>query len=151
MKQQATKPKAKPNRRSPAPHEYKPLGMKVAFRSENTAGELPGGVRLTPSPAAAPSPSDIEAALRRQPAQTCPSAKVPKTSGETWREAWVADLKLLRQFGQLVVEAVIAVVAPLLTAAVDGLGILIAAVTVWELWRPAVALADWLMSRWPGQ
>lgn len=53
--------------------------------------------------------------------------------------------KALELFG----EALIAVVAPLLTAAVDGLGILVAAVTVWELWKPTEALADRLLA-WLG-
>jgi hypothetical protein len=42
---------------------------------------------------------------------------------------------------------VIAVAAPLLTAAVDRLCILIAAVTVYELWRPVEALADALLAQ----
>jgi hypothetical protein len=42
----------------------------------------------------------------------------------------------------LVGTALIAVVTPLLTAAVDGLGLLIAGMTVCELWHPVEALAD---------
>jgi hypothetical protein len=51
-------------------------------------------------------------------------------------------------FGSLTAQAVIAVATPLLTAAVDGLGILIAGMTIWELWHPVEALADHFLAWW---
>jgi hypothetical protein len=70
----------------------------------------------------------------------------PAKPEETWGQALVGlgavASRTCRRGVELFGAALIAVAGPLLTAAVDGLGILIAGVTVWELWRPAVALAD---------
>jgi hypothetical protein len=74
-------------------------------------------------------------------------AKPP--AAESWSDAFRAVMKVPRQGLELIGEALIAVAAPLLTAAVDGLGILVVAVTVWEGWRPATALADAFMA-WCG-
>jgi hypothetical protein len=71
-----------------------------------------------------------------------PAAVAPCPGVETWSDAFLANFKMLRHFVELVGHAVIAVATPLLTAAVDGIGVLVVAVTVWEGWRPATALAD---------
>ena len=148
-----TKPKT-PRRSMPRPKEYKLLD---SSRSENKADEMPGGVRLAPTPA------DIRRALTAQlskpgtpltPAEAdrilaangIPPAKPPSPAPE----GWLAALKsLASDTGKLSVRgvelfgtAVVAVATPLLTAAVDGLGLLIAAMTVWELWHPVEAMAD---------
>jgi hypothetical protein len=62
---------------------------------------------------------------------------------------WLGRVADVQARVELFGEALIAVAAPLLTAAVDGLGILIAAMTVYELWRPTEALADAVLA-WCG-
>jgi hypothetical protein len=70
----------------------------------------------------------------------------PSPPEETWGQAIPAlgavAWRTARRGFELFGEALIAVASPLLTAAVDGLGMLVAAITVYELWRPAEALAD---------
>jgi hypothetical protein len=173
MRQKTTpRPKPKAPRRQPAPpNEYRSIETKAASRSENTADELPGGVRLsspapnahsavgqshatvTPPSARAetealtgriphPSPVDIEAALRRQPAQTCPSAKQPSSAGETWREAFLADLRMLRRFGELVIYSCNVVASHVLAAVLYAVCTLVFLLTIYEAWAPAKAIAD---------
>lgn len=121
------------------------------------------GAQAATTKAKAPSPAAVQTAVARL--QTIPGpAPLPSTEAErdavlarvappaapqeTWRQAFLYDLRLtgrvLRRFVELVGEAVIAVAAPLLTAAVDGLAVIVFVLTIWELWAPAKAIADHL-------
>lgn len=117
---------------------------------------------------ASPSPAQISEKLKPflQPPMTpeqaeavfakngVPPAKPiePDEPVETWRQAAVGlgavTWRTARRGIELFGAALIAVAAPLLTAAVDGLGILVAAITVYELWRPTEALADAMLVGW---
>jgi hypothetical protein len=85
------------------------------------------------------------------PPPTPMSGQIPAKppAAETWGDAFRAVMRIPRRGLELIGAALIAVAAPLLTAAVDGLGVLVVAVTVWEGWRPATALADAFMA-WCG-
>jgi hypothetical protein len=72
-----------------------------------------------------------------------PAESWSQAAAALWRCCWRLICRATELFG----TATVAVACPLLTAAVDGLGLVVAGVTVWELWRPAVALADALVAR----
>jgi hypothetical protein len=103
-----------------------------------------------------PSPADIKARLQplQQPPMTDEPANAvfakngvpPAKPEETWGQAIAAlgavAWRTCRRGCELFGTALIAVAAPLLTAAVDGLGVLVFILTIYELWTPAKALAD---------
>lgn len=104
---------------------------------------------------ASPSPAQIREKLQplQQPMTAAQADAVLAKNGvppakpeETWGQAigaiWMACKRVSRKALELFGEAVIAVAAPLLTAAVDGLGVTIVVVTAYELFWPAVAMAD---------
>lgn len=117
---------------------------------------------------ASPSPADIRRALAEklpQPtpmtvaqadavlvANGIPPAPVEVTPKETWcseiRGIGRDAVKVGRDAIRLFTQALVAVFGPLLTAAVDGLGILIAAMTIYELWHPTEAMADAFLAYW---
>jgi hypothetical protein len=55
--------------------------------------------------------------------------------------------RTIRRLVELIGTAIIAVAGPVLTAAVDGVCDVMFALTIWELWSPAKAVADVLAGK----
>jgi hypothetical protein len=156
-----TKPKS---RRRSADH-LSPAGIRKALKPYQhvsmTQGEAKAAlaaIGIHPAPEPVPETSTdatpVQPAQENSPAKAAsaiadtPSKAPEETRGQATAGVWVSAKKHGRWLGWLGGEAAVAVATPLLTAAVDGLGVLIAAMTVYELWKPTEALADWLLS-WP--
>jgi hypothetical protein len=134
------------------------MTIKTKPRTVRPSRPAPNGFKSI----ASPSPAQIREKLQplRQPMTPeradavlakngVPPAKPEETCGQAIAALGSVAWRTCRRGVELFGEALIAVAAPLLTAAVDGLGILIAAMTVYELWRPTEALADAVLA-WCG-
>lgn len=79
-----------------------------------------------------------------------PPSPAPKK--ETWGDALRGIgrdmVRWCRWFGWLAAEAVLQVFRTQLCWAMDGIGILVAAMTVYELWHPVQAIADQFIASW---
>lgn len=146
-----TKPKARTTRPPrPPPHAYAAL----------PEGRVPAAAPVSPtisaapsSPRPAPSPNDIENALQRFQPEALAAKGVSRVP-ETWSDACkglARDIgRIIRRAVELFGEALVAVAWPLLTAAVDGIAVLVFVLTIYELWTPAKAIADALAARLMG-
>jgi hypothetical protein len=116
-----------------------------AFQSIASPSPSPGDIRRNLTPFQQPmTAAQADAVLAKN---GVPPAKPEETWGQAIAALGSVAWRTCRRGFELFGEALIAVAAPLLTAAVDGLGLVVMGVTVWELWRPTEALADAFLAR----